>query len=168
MKYIDPDVLDQLPGRRLAETESFTFDCHSKIPCFNRCCRNLNLFLYPYDVLRLKNRLGLSSGRFLDQYVDVVLREGSFFPDVLLKMRDAENQSCSFLSETGCLVYIRTARIPAANFRWSRPILSVSGQRARCSGSIFSGRPNSAGGPQEKKVWTAATWNSDSRCNSVR
>jgi hypothetical protein len=27
MKYIDDDELKKLPGRRLAETETFTFDC---------------------------------------------------------------------------------------------------------------------------------------------
>jgi Fe-S-cluster containining protein len=85
--------------------ETFRFWCHADLSCFNRCCRNLNLFLYPYDVLRLKNRLGLDSDVFLDRHVDVVLREGSFFPEVLLRMADNEEKTCPFLTDDGCRVY---------------------------------------------------------------
>ncbi len=40
---------------------------------FSLCCRNLNLFLYPYDVIRLKKGLEITSDQFLDKYVDIVL-----------------------------------------------------------------------------------------------
>lgn len=105
MKSIDIDDLDKIPGTRLSENDTFSFRCHPDITCFNQCCRNLNLFLYPYDVVRLKNRLDISSDRFLDTYVDVVLRDGSFFPEVLLRMSEDEQRSCPFLSVDGCTVY---------------------------------------------------------------
>ena len=61
--------------------------------------------LYPYDVIRLKQNLGITSDRFLDEYVDVVLRPNSYFPDVLLKMADNEEKTCPFLTTEGCSVY---------------------------------------------------------------
>ncbi|MFO7558691.1 MAG: YkgJ family cysteine cluster protein [Desulfobacterales bacterium] len=105
MKSLDIDDLKRLPGRRLFENDTFSFRCHSEIECFNKCCRNLNLYLYPYDVIRLKNSLKISSNRFLDHHVDVVLRSGNFFPAVLLKMKKDEEKTCPFLTPEGCSVY---------------------------------------------------------------
>ena len=68
MKQIDIDKIDGLPGIRLDNNDTFSFHCHSGVSCFNQCCRNLNLFLYPYDVLRLKHRLDISSDQFLDTF----------------------------------------------------------------------------------------------------
>ncbi|MBW1984771.1 MAG: YkgJ family cysteine cluster protein, partial [Deltaproteobacteria bacterium] len=81
MKYVDIKDIESLPGKMLGEDDVFCFQCHSELSCFNQCCRNLKLFLYPYDILRLKNNLDISSDTFIDQYVDVVLREDSFFPE---------------------------------------------------------------------------------------
>lgn len=105
MRSIDPQDLKRLPGIPLTDSDRFRFRCHRDLSCFNQCCRNLNLFLYPYDVLRLRKRLGLDSGQFLDRHVDVVLREGNHFPDVLLRMADTASQTCPFLSTEGCTVY---------------------------------------------------------------
>ncbi|MFP4446210.1 MAG: YkgJ family cysteine cluster protein [Desulfosudaceae bacterium] len=98
---------DQLTESRppLGEEERFFFACHAGLACFNQCCRNLNLFLYPYDVLRLKQFLGLTAGEFIDRYLEVVMREGSHFPDVLLTMADNDEKTCPFLTDQGCAVY---------------------------------------------------------------
>jgi len=56
-------------------------------------------------VVRLKNSLEISSDRFLDLHVDVVLRPDSFFPVVLLKMKNDETKTCPFLTPEGCSVY---------------------------------------------------------------
>ena len=104
MKSIDPKDIDDLPGR-LEPGESFCFACHDGLGCFNRCCRNLNLFLYPHDVLQLKRVLNISSEVFLDRHVDVVRREGNHFPDVLLRMADNEENTCPYLTGAGCAVY---------------------------------------------------------------
>ncbi len=105
MKSVDINDLDKLPGKRLYKDDTFRFHCHAELSCFNKCCRNLNLFLYPYDVLRLKKQLDISSDQFLDQYVDIVLRPGNFFPDVLLRMAENNEKTCPFLSGAGCQVY---------------------------------------------------------------
>jgi uncharacterized protein len=105
MKSIDADKINTLTGKVLGATDTFRFRCHASLACFNRCCRNLNLFLYPYDVIRLKNALGISSDTFLDRHVDVVLRKENYFPEVLLRMSDTPEKTCPFLSESGCRVY---------------------------------------------------------------
>ena len=105
MKCIDAERIETLGSRQLGPSDTFLFRCHAALTCFNRCCRNLNLFLYPYDVVRLKNALALSSDSFLERHVDVVLREGNHFPEVLLRMADNAEKTCPFLSEAGCRVY---------------------------------------------------------------
>ncbi len=102
MKSIDPKTLKRRP---LEPSDTFRFRCHKDLACFNQCCRNLNLFLYPYDVVRLRKALDMDSDRFLDAHVDVVMREGSHFPDVLLLMADNDARTCPFLSDAGCRVY---------------------------------------------------------------
>ena len=90
--------MERLAEGCLSPGEKFTFRCHAELDCFNRCCHNLNLFLYPYDVLRLKHQLGITADQFIEQYVDIVIREEHYFPEVLLRMSDSENKPCIFLS----------------------------------------------------------------------
>jgi Fe-S-cluster containining protein len=75
------------------------------VTCFNECCRDLNQFLYPYDILRLKNGLGLSSGEFLQRYTTQHIGPESGLPIVALKTTDAERLTCPFVTEKGCCVY---------------------------------------------------------------
>ena len=79
MKQLDTESIDDLTGR-IKKGESFRFRCHEGLSCYNRCCRNLNLFLSPYDVLRLKQGLGITAGDFIDTYTDAVLRKGKTLP----------------------------------------------------------------------------------------
>ena len=72
MKKIDIDDPEKLSGQIINNGDTFSFQCHSELSCFNRCCRNLNLFLYPYDVIRLKNGLGLSSDQFVENVYQVL------------------------------------------------------------------------------------------------
>ncbi len=85
--------------------EAFSFSCHPGVPCFTECCRQLDLALTPYDVLRLKNRLKLHSGVFLEKYVIITWEEGQIFPTCYLTMVDDGRESCVFVEKTGCSVY---------------------------------------------------------------
>jgi len=97
-------VLREYP--RLPLEHKFKFTCHSGVACFGKCCGDVNIFLTPYDVLRLKNALGISSTEFLEKYVTPILLEENQLPVVLLKMReDDEAKKCPFVSEEGCTVY---------------------------------------------------------------
>ncbi len=84
---------------------TFRFNCHKNISCFTECCAGLRLILTPYDVLRMKNRLGISSGEFLDRYTDMDLKAHGRFPMARLKMRDDEGKTCPFVTTEGCRIY---------------------------------------------------------------
>lgn len=85
--------------------EQFCFSCHPGVPCFTECCRELDLALTPYDVLRLKNRLQMHSGTFLEKYVIIEWEEGQIFPTCYLTMVDDGRASCVFVEQNGCSVY---------------------------------------------------------------
>jgi len=75
------------------------------VACFNECCRDLNQFLYPYDILRLKKALGLSSGEFLKRYTIRHTGPESGLPIVALKAEDSHRLACPFVTAKGCRVY---------------------------------------------------------------
>ncbi|MBW1840811.1 MAG: YkgJ family cysteine cluster protein, partial [Deltaproteobacteria bacterium] len=91
--------------RTLLEDEKFRFDCHPGVACFTRCCRDADMYLYPYDILRMKNRLNISSEQFLEQHTFSAFRDNPYFPNIMLKMSDAEDKSCPFLLPEGCVIY---------------------------------------------------------------
>lgn len=90
----------------LSKKEKFTFQCHPDIDCFMICCRNVDMYLYPYDILRLKNYIGISSQDFLENYVRVVQGNAHpYFPSLMLRLSEDSEKSCPFLDTKGCTVY---------------------------------------------------------------
>jgi Fe-S-cluster containining protein len=85
--------------------EGFRFRCHPGVPCFTECCRDLKLLLTPYDIMRLKNRLGISSDELLDRYTDCGSDGNRPLPMVYLQMSQNGRRTCPFVSPEGCLVY---------------------------------------------------------------
>jgi len=83
----------------------FQFRCHKDIPCFTKCCAQLNLMLTPYDILRMKNRLSLSSIDFLEKYTETKQNGRSRFPTVYLRMREDAYGTCPFVRAEGCWIY---------------------------------------------------------------
>jgi Fe-S-cluster containining protein len=159
MKYVDIDKLVELPGVRLEEDDTFSFRCHKGLACFNQCCRHLNLFLYPYDVVRLKNNLDISTDQFLDEYVDLVLRPASFFPEVLLRMSANNEKTCPFLNESGCSVYPDRPDT-CRNFPVEQGIVYNMKQH-RTYPIHFFRPPDFCMGQYDKKVWTTPSWSRD-------
>jgi Fe-S-cluster containining protein len=95
--------LDSLEG--LGANDEFHFACHPKVPCYNECCADLDLELSPYDVLRLRNKLGLSSEELFSRHLNLAVEAEAGLPHVSLKMGDDDRRSCPFVDETGCTVY---------------------------------------------------------------
>ena len=83
----------------------FCFSCSPDVPCFNACCRDLNQFLTPFDILRLKNQLGLSSEEFLAKYTNWHIGPETGLPIISLKPKDTQEMICPFVSEKGCMIY---------------------------------------------------------------
>ncbi|MFZ5595983.1 MAG: YkgJ family cysteine cluster protein [Bacillota bacterium] len=84
--------------------DRFCFDCHRGLSCFGQCCRDINIFLTPYDVIRLKKRMGISSTEFLRDYTEELNLPGMAFPVIFLKMKE-DDLKCPFVTEKGCSVY---------------------------------------------------------------
>ena len=61
---------------------SFRFHCHPGVPCFTECCRELELGLTPYDVLRLKQALDLNSRQFFEHYGIIEFNQDDLYPKV--------------------------------------------------------------------------------------
>lgn len=81
------------------------FGCHRENVCFNNCCRDLNQALTPYDVLRMKNSLGMSSQGFLKKYTSLHHGPGSGLPIVEFKPNPDTGHACPFVTDKGCSVY---------------------------------------------------------------
>ncbi|MHB1565706.1 MAG: YkgJ family cysteine cluster protein [Acidiferrobacter sp.] len=89
---------------RLDADSRFQFSCHRGIACFNKCCQSIDIQLTPYDVLRLKNHLGISSREFLFRYTVPFEMDGHGMPGLKLRTRD-DTTACVFLTPEGCGVY---------------------------------------------------------------
>lgn len=81
------------------------FACHPGVRCFTACCSDIDIMLTPYDVLRLKQRLGISSDELLEQYTRSRIDEKTGWPQLLLLMGEDEKRSCPFVTEEGCTIY---------------------------------------------------------------
>ncbi len=96
---MEPDITP------IAPDETFRFACSHGVACFNECCRDLNQFLTPYDILRLKNCLALTSNRFLEMYTTQHTGPETGFPVVALKPAHTASLRCPFVTASGCSVY---------------------------------------------------------------
>lgn len=80
------------------------FSCHKGIGCWNACCANIDITLTPYDILRLKKRLELSSAEFLTKYTVPYELDKDDIAGV--KFRPVEGgTACQFMTPEGCSVY---------------------------------------------------------------
>ncbi|MBU0752006.1 MAG: YkgJ family cysteine cluster protein [Gammaproteobacteria bacterium] len=80
------------------------FSCHQGISCWNACCANIDISLTPYDIVRLKKHLGISSTEFLREYTVPYEMEKDGLAGV--KLRPVVNgTACRFMKPEGCGVY---------------------------------------------------------------
>ena len=87
---------------RLLEGEhTFSFRCHKNISCWNACCNNIDIALTPYDIIRLKQRLGMKSWEFLREYTTPYEFEKDGIAGVKL-MPVEGGTACRFMNEEGC------------------------------------------------------------------
>ena len=99
-----PFVESPVVPEQFDENHVIKFNCYKGIECFNACCRNIDITLTPYDILRLKKRLGLTSGEFLKQYTYPFEFNKNSIAGV--KMEPVEGGTeCQFMTDEGCSVY---------------------------------------------------------------
>jgi Fe-S-cluster containining protein len=83
----------------------FRFDCHAHLECFTKCCMDADMYLYPYDVIRMKQRLGITSAQFLEKHTFSSVRDNPFLSNVMLRMTEKPGRPCPFLAPVGCSIY---------------------------------------------------------------
>jgi hypothetical protein len=88
----------------LEETHPLQFQCQPGIACFNHCCRQADITLTPYDIIRLKRRLQLESSEFLQRYTVPFRFDSDGLPGVKLKT-DSQGTCLQLAGEQGCGVY---------------------------------------------------------------
>lgn len=141
----------------------FKFRCHKGIKCFTRCCSNIDIMLTPYDVLRMKTRLGMSSGEFLDKYTKMKIDEKSSHPYAYLAMKSDDERRCPFVSiPDGCAIY----EDRPASCRYY-PVGQATLKKANEQGELyyeefyFFVREEHCAGFEEQSDWTIASWRED-------
>ncbi len=145
-------------NRQLSNNDTFRFECHSRLECFTKCCKNADMYLYPYDIIRMKQKLNMPSDRFLDEHTVSAFRDNPFFPNVMLKMSDDNKKSCPFLTPDGCSVYedrpfsCRTYPVERAVARYKK---GKGEEKETC---WFLAKHTYCLGHGEAKEWTVHQW----------
>jgi Fe-S-cluster containining protein len=130
------------PKRVMDLEDAFNFECHPGLDCFTSCCRDVNIFLAPYDVIRLRRALKMNSGDFLEKHTHMLTKPGGVLPLVALRMNE-DDRYCPFLDhEKGCTVYEHrpwSCRLFPLNLESSGDFTYVCGPE-RCPGLLSSTR----------------------------
>ena len=170
LEHIEKEVGDALkmgePGGviepvRLEKDSTFNFRCYPGISCFNRCCHNVNIILTPYDIVRIKNRLGLTADMFLQLYTTPEILGQTKLPIARLKMLEEEGGRCPFVSPKGCQIY---SDRPVCCRYYPLGIASLR-QQDKLTGEeeefFFVVREDHCKGFEEPTEWTVESWRAD-------
>jgi Fe-S-cluster containining protein len=153
------DLMANIQTKRVGLDGKFTFECHKGVKCFTKCCRGINIMLTPYDIIRLKNRLELSSEEFLAIYTTPQLFEKTDLPIVTLKLMDDEQESCPFVREDGCILYEDR---PSTCRYYPLGVASLTHKEgADDEGFFFFINEPHCLGFEEQKAWTVREWRED-------
>lgn len=137
----------------------FKFRCYKGISCFNKCCSHTDIFLTPYDILRMKKRLGMSSGEFLKKYTYIHIDENSSHPYAVLQMMD--DGRCPFVTPEGCSIYEDRPTVCRYYPVGQGIMINRSGKDSLKKDFYFFIRDPNCLGYQEDKEWTIETWRID-------
>ena len=161
MSKID-DMKKEFPeGMEPLGNSVFQFRCGSDVECYMACCRKLDLILYPYDIIRLKNRFSISSEEFMRGHTRLGSSSHPFFPAVLLMMAENEEHTCPFLDKNGCTVY-EDRPTACRTYPLERAVDRNPG-RGRPDEYYFMTHHPYCLGHQEVKEWTVKTWVKDQK-----
>jgi hypothetical protein len=147
-------LYQEIDQEGLSLDSSFTFQCHAGLSCFNQCCRTPTVILSPYDLLRLKQGLGITSTQLRERYTRQEIEPNSNLPLVFIDAYRAPEVGCPFLGADGCTVYPHR---PAA----CRLFPLTMGSRLTPDGvqdHYFCRRLDYCRGFDAEVEWTVASW----------
>lgn len=139
----------------------FHFRCGPEVECYMQCCRKLDLILYPYDIIRLKNRLSISSEEFMRKHTSLGPSSHPFFPAVMLLMSENEERTCPFLNGSGCTVY--EDRPTACRTYPLERAVDRTPSKGRPEEYYFMTRHAYCLGHRENQEWTVKSWLKDQK-----
>lgn len=145
----------QIEPMKFGPESRFQFKCHKGLSCFTQCCSGINIILTPYDIIRLKNRLALSSDDFLALYTQPQILEKTGLPVVTLKLLNDETSSCPFVTEDGCFVY---SDRPVTCRYYPLGVAALSHRENPEDEFYFFVNEPHCRGFEEKKEWTVREW----------
>ncbi len=155
---------DKVVPIKLMGTSKFKFRCHKGVKCFTACCSNINIVLPPYDLVRLRKRLGMTSEDFINTYCDIEILAKTLLPVITLKMKKDEKKSCPFLTPDGCTVYE-----DRPNICRYYPVGMATLRKKDAEGGkdefYFMTKEDHCKGFEEDKEWTIDEWRADQQAD---
>lgn len=155
---------DKVVPVKLTGKSRIKFRCHKGVKCFTACCSNINIVLPPYDLLRLRKRLGMTTEDFINQYCDIEILAKTLLPVITLKMKSDEKRSCPFLTPDGCTVYE-----DRPNICRYYPVGMATLRKKDAEGGkdefYFMTKEDHCKGFEEDKDWTIDEWRKDQQAD---
>ncbi len=144
---------------KMSRKDRLNFRCHPGIGCFTKCCSGIRINLTPYDIYRLKNRLGMSHHDFLLEYTVPRSIDGTPLPIAVLKMKDDKDKTCPFVTPEGCTVYSDRP----VTCRYYPIGMAIMKKHDKLTGEDFfiKIREDHCLGHTESKDWTIDEWRAD-------
>ena len=145
---------------KLTYDSPLQFECHPGVSCFTACCHNIKIVLTPYDILILRQRLGMKSHEFVTEYTEPNYLENTDMPGVQIKLTE-DKQACPFVTPEGCTVYgdrptaCRYYPVGMADFH------EGGTDDAREDKFFFVVKEDHCKGFEEPKKWTIREWRED-------
>ncbi|WP_456385177.1 YkgJ family cysteine cluster protein [Desulfolithobacter sp.] len=157
-------ITDKNPSHILPEKltldSHLQFQCHPGVSCFTACCHNIKIVLTPYDILILRQRLGIPAHEFIMKYTEPTYLEKTDMPGVQIKLTE-EKKACPFVTPEGCTVYsdrpsaCRYYPVGMADFH------EGGSNDAKEEKFFFIVKEPHCKGFEEPKHWTIGEWRAD-------
>ena len=158
LRGMPSEVRNILNPVRLTGEDKLIFSCHPGISCFNVCCNNFEIILTPYDILRLRRRLKISSDLFLYNYATPTTLAKGQLPVPLMRM-DEKTGRCPFNTDEGCSVY-EDRPVTCRYYPVGMALMHKQDTKGD-EEFYFLIKEDFCKGHEEKKDWTVFEWRKD-------
>lgn len=151
---------DKVIPVKLTGRSRLKFRCYPGVRCFTACCSNVNIALPPYDLMRIKRRLGISTAEFMEKYGEIQILDRTLLPVITLRMRDDEKKSCPFVTPEGCTIYTDRPNI-CRYYPVGMATLRKQDSETGKDEFYFMVKEDHCKGFEEDKEWTIDEWRKD-------
>ena len=164
MNNTEETYQDGIEPRKYTLDSRFKFACNKGMKCYTHCCSDLNIILTPFDIVRMKNGLGLTCDQFLAIYTKPEMLARTKLPVVTLKMLDDDKKSCPFITPEGCIIYedrpVSCRYYPLGMAAFREQEIEPTGEDF-----YFMVRESHCLGFQADREWSVSEWRKDQGVN---